>query len=76
MDTGAPYRVVRIAIDKFDRLVLNGVLSGEDFELIKYGIKDEEYPDDTRWKKAREKYIKAKTDFNNETYRCRDEKGL
>lgn len=73
MDTGIPYRVVRISVDVFDLLVKNGFISGNDFELVKYAIKDEQYPDDTKWCRARSEYIKAKTNFDNETYRCRYE---
>lgn len=73
MQSGTPYRVVRIAVEVFDRLVLDKVIAGDDYELVKYAIKDEEYPDDPKWNKAKSEYIRAKTNFDNETYRCRDE---
>lgn len=73
MQSGSPYRVVRIAVEKFDRLVLDGVVQPEDYELVKYAIKDERYPDDKKWIQAEREFIKARTNFNNETYRCRDE---
>lgn len=73
MQSDTPYRVVRIAVERFDRLVLDGVILPDEYELVKYAIKDEKYPDDTRWNQAQAEFKKARTNLDNETYRCRDE---
>jgi len=73
METGTPYRLIKVDDDLFEELVINNCLPIGRYVPLAYGIEGEDYPGDDRYQKAKEVHYSAKKIYYKELDRCRDE---
>ena len=76
---GQYYRIVKIDLVTFDSLRATSQINHADYEVLNTAVEGEEYPEDERWLKAKKRkeelgsdYYKAKKDFDNQSFRCRN----